>query len=132
MAGTYKSFEELECWKSGRDVRFFFREITARLPKDEKYSLVSQITRASRSVTNNIAEGFGRYHYQENIQYCRSSRGSLHELMDHLIICKEESYVNETEYKTGRELLNKAIAILNGYINYLIREKKKNKSQDDA
>ena len=131
MAGTYTSFEELDCWKAGREVRFFFKNIIGRLPKEERFSLVSQIRRASRSVTNNIAEGFGRFHYQENIQYCRASRGSLHELVDHLIICKEENYVDEKDYKTGRELLNKAIAILNGYINYLIREKKKNKSQDD-
>lgn len=131
MAGTYKSFEELECWKAGKEVRYFFKEIIKHLPKEEKYTLYDQIIRASRSVTNNIAEGFGRFHYQENIQFCRSSRGSLHELVDHLIICKEEKYVDEKEYEKGRELLNKAIAILNGYINYLIREKKKNKSQDD-
>ena len=131
MAGTYKSFEELDCWKAGREVRFFFNEIIKQLPKEERFSLTSQIRRASRSVTNNIAEGFGRFHYQENIQFCRISRGSLHELVDHLIICKEENYVDEKDYKIGRELLNKAIAILNGYINYLIREKKKNKSKDD-
>jgi len=55
----------------------------------------------------------------------------LHELADHLIICQEEKYIDEKEYNRGRELLNKAIAILNGYINYLIREKKKNKSKDE-
>ena len=131
MAGTYKSFEELDCWKAGKEVRFFFKEITSRLPKEEKFLLVSQITRASRSVTNNIAEGFGRFHYQENIQFCRSSRGSLHELVDHLIICKENDYINDENYKKGRELLNKAIAILNGYINYLIKAKKENKSKSD-
>jgi four helix bundle protein len=131
MAGTYKSFEDLECWKAGREVRFFFKEIIKQLPKEEKFSLSSQIRRASRSVTNNIAEGFGRFHYQENIQFCRSSRGSLHELVDHLIICKEDHYIKDEEYKKGRELLNKAIAILNGYINYLIRTKKENKSKDN-
>lgn len=126
---TYKSFEELDCWKAGKEVRFYFKRVIESLPKDEKYLLVNQIKRAARSVTNNIAEGFGRFHYQENIQFCRSARGSLHELVDHLIICQEEKYVDEKEYLTGRELLNKAIAILNGYINYLIREK--NKNQDD-
>ena len=131
MAGTYKSFEDLECWKAGREVRLFFKEIIKRLPKEEKFTLVSQIKRASRSVTNNIAEGFGRFHYQENIQFCRSSRGSLHELIDHLIICEEDEYIIEEDYKRGRELLNKAIAILNGYINYLIRAKKENKNKDN-
>ena len=128
---SYKSFEDLECWKAGREVRLFFKEIVKLLPKEEKFTLVSQIKRASRSVTNNIAEGFGRFHYQENIQFCRISRGSLHELIDHLIICCEEKHIEEKEYKRGREVLNKAIGLLNGYINYLIRKKKENKSQDD-
>ena len=131
MPGTFTSFEELDYWKAGKEVRFFFREVIKHLPKEEKYMLVNQITRASRSVTNNIAEGFGRFHYQENIQFCRISRGSLHELIDHLIICCEEKHIEEKEYKRGRELLNKAIGLLNGYINYLIRKKKENKSQDD-
>ena len=128
---SYKSFEDLECWKAGIEVRLFFKEIINRLPKEEKFTLASQIKRASRSVTNNIAEGFGRFHYQENIQFCRSSRGSLHELIDHLIICKEDEYIIEEDYQRGRELLNKAIAILNGYINYLIRAKKENKEKGD-
>lgn len=111
MAGTYKSFEELDCWKAGRDLRYFFRDVMKKIPKEERFLLINQITRASRSVTNNIVEGFGRFHYQENIQFCRSSRGSLHELVDHLIICKEENYVDEKEYQKGRELLNRAIAL---------------------
>ena len=131
MGNTYKSFEDLECWKAGKEARFFFNELIKHLPKEERFLLANQIKRATRSVTNNIAEGFGRFHYQENIQFCRTSRGSLHELVDHLIICEEEKYIDEKEYNRGRELLNKAIAILNGYINYLIREKKKNKSEDE-
>lgn len=37
MANTYKSFEDLECWKAGREVRFFFKEIIKRFPKEEKF-----------------------------------------------------------------------------------------------
>ena len=130
MSGTFTSFENLDCWNAGKEVRAFFKDIVRHLPKEERFLLISQITRASRSVTNNIAEGFGRFHYQENIQFCRISRGSLHELVDHLIICQEEKYIEEKQYNEGRELLNKAIGLLNGYINYLIRKKKENKSQD--
>ena len=100
MPGTFTSFEELDCWKAGKEVRIFFREVIKHLPKEEKYMLVNQITRASRSVTNNISEGFGRFHYQENIQFCRVSRGSLHELIDHLIFCCEEKHIQEKENKS--------------------------------
>ncbi len=79
--------------------------------------------RASRSTTENIAEGYGRFHFQENIQFCRISRGSLFELMDQMITASDENYVSENEYKKGRELLEKSKGLLNGYIKYLIRAK---------
>jgi four helix bundle protein len=83
--------------------------------------------RAARSTTNNIAEGFGRFHFQENIQFCRISRGSLHELVDQLITSKDDDYITKGEYEKGRDLISKALAVLNGYINYLSRQTSNNK-----
>jgi four helix bundle protein len=57
-----------------------------KLPTEEKYNVISQMRRAALSVTNNIAEGHGRYHFQENIQFLRQSRGSLDELLDDLTL----------------------------------------------
>ena len=79
----------------------------------------SNLRRASRSITRNIAEGFGRYHYKENIQFCRISIGSLFEIKDDLIICVDEAKVKAEETTEGVELVDKAIASLNGYIKYL-------------
>ncbi len=53
--------------------------------------------RAKFSVTNNISEGYSRYHYQENIQFCRQSRGSICELIDDFNECYDEGYINEAE-----------------------------------
>lgn len=131
MSTTYKSFEDLECWKAGKELRVFFMGIRKKLPMEEKFSLADNLKRAARSVTNNVAEGFGRFHYQENIQYCRQARGSLYELIDHLMICREENYITDDEYKNGRDLINKTIAILNGYINYLIKAKKENELKQE-
>ena len=121
------SFEELDCWKACRIWRNEVRIIIKKFPDEEKYALTDNMRRASRSTIENIAEGFGRFHYQENIQFCRISRGSLSELIDQYITAKDESYINEKEYKKGRELLSKAIGLLNGYINYLDKAKKNNK-----
>ncbi len=74
---TKSTFETLEVWKEARKLRIEFSRILKSFPKDEKYKLADQITRDSRSVTNNIAEGYGRFHFQDNIQYCRQARGSL-------------------------------------------------------
>ena len=122
---SLKSFEELECWKAGKELRVFVSKLTKRFPLDERYALTSQIKRSSRSVTNNIAEGYGRFHFQENIQFCRQGRGSLYETLDHLLIAKEEEYIDEPDLIAGRQLIEKTTTILNGYINYLSEAKKK-------
>lgn len=123
---TY-NFEDLDVWKEGRLLRLEIDKIVKKLPVDEKYSLKSQMIRASRSITNNIAEGYGRFHYQENIQFCRQSRGSAFELIDDLIICKDNQYVNVEEYEELKNKCNTVIKLLNGYINFLKKQKEMEK-----
>jgi four helix bundle protein len=117
------SFENLEVYKMARHYRIKMYKLARNLPEHEKFNLTSQIRRAALSLTNNIAEGHGRYHWQENMQYVRQSRGSLQELIDDLNTCMDEKYMDENllnELKTeGYDLLKK----LNGYIKYL-RERK--------
>ncbi len=115
----FKTFEELEVWKKGRELRNEISKIVRTFPKEEKYSLAAQILRSSRSVTANIAEGFGRFHHQENIQFCRFARGSLHETLDHLICAYDEDYISEVEFKKHRILFDDILRLLNGYISYL-------------
>lgn len=118
------SFEELECWKEAADLRKKIRIILKKFPVEEKYKLNDQLIRASRSVTANIAEGFGRYHYKENAKFCRNSRGSLNEIIDHLIVAREEQYIDDKELAELKIKTNKCILILNGYIKYLLKTKK--------
>ncbi|MBW1888866.1 MAG: four helix bundle protein [Deltaproteobacteria bacterium] len=125
VESSYKSFEDLECWKTCTEVRRFIAEILKKYPKDERFALIDDMKRAARSTTHNIAEGFGRFHYQENIQFCRQSRGSLYELLDQLITSLDESFITSEEYENGRTLISKALALLNGYINYLSRQKER-------
>jgi len=81
------------------------------------------MTRARRSITNNIAEGYGRFHYQENIQYCRQSRGSICEILDDLIECDDEKYIGEDEFRSLKEEGYGLLKILNKYIAYLQKAK---------
>lgn len=114
-----RSFEDLNCWKLGRNLRNEIKEFIKTLPSHEKYELYSQMRRASRSVTHNIAEGYGRFHYKENIQFCRTSRGSLYELLDQFITALDEDYINEQNFKEYQKQIMECLAVLNGYINYL-------------
>ena len=70
----YKTFEDLEVYKAAREFRKKIYRLAKELPEYEKYSLAGQMRRASLSLTNCIAEGHGRFHYQENIQFLRQSR----------------------------------------------------------
>jgi four helix bundle protein len=123
---SFRSFEDLECWKACTEVRRFISELVKDFPKEEKFSLVDDMKRAARSITHNIAEGFGRFHYQENVQFCRISRGSLYELIDQLITSQDDGYITSDEYEKGRSLIEKALPLLNGYIKYLSGRKKNN------
>jgi four helix bundle protein len=125
------SFEDLDCWKACRNVRIYVTELIKKFPPEEKYALTDGMRRASRSTTENIAEGFGRYHFQENIQFCRHSRGSLHELIDQLITALDEEHITKSEYSKGRQLIQKALALVNGYINYLRTAKSNIKANDN-
>ena len=115
-----KTFETLECWKACRDLRAFLREnVLSAFPKCETYELRSQMIRAARSTTANIAEGYGRYHFLENRKFCLNARGSLYELLDHLLTAKEEGYINPLTLAQGREKVLTAIKILNGYLAWI-------------
>ena len=118
-----KSFEDLHCWKACTEYRRNISIISKTFPKEEKFCLIDQIIRASRSVTNNIAEGYGRFHFQENIQFYRVSRGSLFEVLDHLIIARDENYITIEKLSAFRIQSDKCLALLNGYINYLKKMK---------
>lgn len=118
-----RTFEDLEVWKKGRDVRLFIQTVVKKFPAEEKFALTLQIRKSSRSITNNIAEGYGRFFYQENIQFCRISRGSLTETLDHMIVAFDEKYINEVELKEFRVLHDDCLRLLNGYISYLQKAK---------
>lgn len=112
-------FRELLCWQKCREVRNGMYQIAKVLPDFEKYALANQIRRAAVSTTANIAEGYGRYHYQENIQFCRQSRASLYECEDHLITCMDEDYINKQVYDDALSGIVEARKTLDGYIRYL-------------
>jgi len=123
---NFKSFEELGCWKEARKLRIYVKNsLITNIPNSEKFALIDQIKRSSRSVGNNIAEGYGRFHFQENIQFCRIARGSLFETLDHGIIALDEGYISEEILMELRTIHNKTLLILNGYIKYLKNQKEK-------
>ena len=117
------SLENLEVYQIAVKIRQDLSKFSKELPVEEKYKLKDQIVRASRSITANIAEGYGRFHFQEQIQYTRQARGSLFELKDHLNVSLEESYLSKENHKIKTEKIDEAIKKINGYIKYLQNQK---------
>jgi four helix bundle protein len=119
----YNDFRDLEVWQRCKDIRKKMWDLCKNFPKEEKFRLSDQLIRASRSSTACIAEGYGRFHYQENIQFCRQSRGSLYELIDHIDVAVECEYIDNNHAERLVEEIKTAIKILNGYIRYLKNRK---------
>jgi four helix bundle protein len=93
--------------------------VARKLPDFEKYELGRQIRRAAVSLTNNIAEGHGRYHYPDEIKFQIQSRGSLAELVDDLNVCQDEDYRPASEIAELKERAKEVQGLLNGYIRFL-------------
>ena len=117
------SFTELETWKQARKIRIFVAQLVKSFPSEEKFRLADQIIRCSRSIGNNIAEGHGRFHYQDNIRFCIIARGSLSETLDHMIIARDENIISENVYNDFYSEYEQSLKLLNGYIQFIKRKK---------
>ena len=115
-----ENFESLECWKACDELKKYLREkVLPVLPKTERFELYSQLLRASRSATANIAEGWGRYHYKENIKFLLNARGSVAEIIDHALEARNWNYISDAELQEIRQLNEKCAMLINGYMRYL-------------
>jgi len=119
-----QGLETLETWKKSKGFAIkVYREILPLLPVEEKWNLNQQIRRAVSSVPANIAEGHGRYYYQDNVRFCYIARGSLTETYSHITLAHELGYIPAEEHKEITKLVEGLVRIMNGYIAYLKRSK---------
>jgi len=119
---AYQKYTELEVWKTARFFASYIYKLTAKFPKEETYGITSQIRRCAVSVPSNIAEGSGRQHPKETIQFLAIARGSLYELETQLYVSFDINFISEVQLNesiTQIEVLGK---LINGYIRYLNKE----------
>ena len=115
----FQTFEDLETYQAAREFRKAMYAVTRGLPSFEKFELASQIRRAAVSLTNNLAEGHGRYHYLDQIRFVLHARGSLEELMDDLNVCEDQKYLSPSEVATRKQEGWHVLKLINGYLRYL-------------
>jgi four helix bundle protein len=115
----FQTFEDLEVYKVAREFRKAMYAVTRRLPDLERYELGRQIRRASVSLTSNMAEGHGRFHYPDQIRFFLHSRGSLEELVDDLNVCLDENYIPSADIAKLKEQSREVLILINAYLRHL-------------
>ena len=116
------AFTDLEVLKKSRILRNTITEIVKSFPNDEKYRLTDQIIRSSRSIGNNIAEGHGRFHYNDASRFLVNARGSAAETIDHLIIAFDNNFIDQQTLETLKQDCEECMRMINGYIAYLRKQ----------
>jgi four helix bundle protein len=120
-----KGLESLQIWKDSLQLAVdICKNVIPLFPIDEKYALTTQIRRSAQSIPANIAEGYGRYYYQEGIHYCYIARGSLEETKTHLILAYQLGYIPEQNFLSLRQRMDSIRRQINGYIAHLKNSKR--------
>jgi four helix bundle protein len=119
---SLEGLTRLEAWKRAKGFAVtVYREALPLLPAEEKWGLAQQLRWAAQSIPANIAEGYGRFYYQETVRFCYIARGSLDETLSHLTLGHELGYLPKEIYTRCVQEGEEVSRLLNGYIAYLKR-----------
>jgi len=115
----YKSFLEIPVWQKSRKITLKTYELTKNFPKEERYSLLSQIRRAVVSIETNIAEGFYRNSTKDLIRFLYMARGSCGEMISLISLSDKLNYISKKDSKDLIKNLDNIAKQLNGWIRSL-------------
>ena len=117
--GTFKKFEEIECWKKARELTRRIYEVSGKGNFAKDFGLKDQIRRAAVSIMSNIAEGHDRSGRGEFVQFLANAKGSAAEVRCQLYVAFDQDYINEKEFETLTDLAIEISRMLAGLMNYL-------------
>jgi four helix bundle protein len=121
---SIQSLKRLQVWARAKDFALkIYKRVVPLLPLEEKWTLNQQLRQSSLSIPANIAEGYGRFYYQDNVRFCYNARGSLEETLSHLIFAFEAGFIPETLFKELEAEGEEIDKMLNGYISLLKKSK---------
>jgi four helix bundle protein len=124
MVEKKRGLETLEVWQKAIEYAVeICQNVIPLFPSEEKWALSSQLRRAAQSIPANIAEGYGRFNYQEAIHFCYIARGSMAETKTHLVLAHRLGYMDDTTYQDFQIRLSELGKMINGYINHLRKQK---------
>ena len=117
------SFEKLEVYQLARKFKIDIKLMSQGFPKEERFDLISQINRASASISANLAEGSGRSSNFDQAHFTNMSYSTGLETIDHLNTALDMKYINEEKYAEVRIKLDEILNKLNSLYKYQINNK---------
>lgn len=120
--GEINSYQDLDVWKQSRQLVKSIYQLSKAFPKEEQFGLINQLRRAAISVPSNIAEGAGRNHKKDSIQFFFIARGSLYEIETQLIIACDLEFISEDQLREILIQVTRCKKFLNGFINYFQKQ----------
>jgi four helix bundle protein len=120
---SYKiySFEKLDVYQAARKFKIDIKKMSSLFPKEERFDLISQMNRASASISANLAEGSGRYSNFDQAHFTNISYASGLEIIDHLNTALNLHCIQKGEYEQTRIKLDGILSKLNALYKYQLR-----------
>ncbi len=112
-------FEDMKVWQEAQDLAVLVYTLTYKLPDDEKFGLMSQMRRASSSVSANIAEGFGRKSFRDSNNFYRIALGSLLETKNFIYLSGRLDYLEQADIDSAIESINSVHKQITAIMKYL-------------
>jgi len=125
MSDKIKKFYDLDAWKKGHELVLEIYKFTKDFPAEEVYGIISQLRRASSSITANIAEaeGFARYHFKDKTRFYYQARRSMAEVQNFLLLAKDLEFIDLKTCKKNGEKANEISQLINGLIRSIEKQK---------
>jgi len=117
------TLEEIQTYQLAMDLGERVWVIVDRWNYFAKDTVGKQLVKAADSVAANISEGYGRFFYKENKQFCYYSRGSLFETKTWLTKGHNRRLITDDEFSSFQKDLNTIGIKLNNYINSIGTQK---------
>ncbi len=130
--GTEKSYTELVVWQKSRALVSTVYELTKCFPKEELFGLSNQMRRAAVSIPSNIAEGCGRQHTRDTLQFLFIARGSLFEVETQCYLASDQRYISANQLTLVLTAIQECKKLLQGFIRYYRSLTPSSQAHEDA
>jgi len=124
-----EQFEDIEAWQLARELTRKVYRLTNKPRFARDYGLKGQIQNAAGSSMHNIAEGFDAETNSEFIRFLRYAKRSCTEVQSELYVALDEEYITREEFKDVYDQARHTRAAIRGFINYLTRYEKEQKTR---